>query len=212
MSEDIDAELISSIKTHLNDVKSEELFKRKNALTQLLKKTFPEGKTFSQPTYHEAFTECQMQIMRSFRDKSEMNRDLAIQIISKFVQHLDLNDYYLTYIFPVLVERIGSVEIIEESEEIRLELVEFLREIINKYTESECLVPFLNDCIQILCQSVVDGYPKIKEASCNCIMDLAKALPRHFHMQCDNLIKPVLKAFTHQHFRIRVIAVRTICN
>lgn len=197
------------IKPFVSDLQSEELFRRKSALKELNRILFSDN-NFSEQAYHETFSECYMQVLKCFRDKSETCREISIEIMTNFIQNLEVNDYYLTYIFPAIVERIGTVELIEESEELRLELVNFLIAIIERYKNTNQLVPFLNDCILILCQTVIDKYPKVKEISCKCIIELADALPRHFHMQCESLIEPVLKNFSHQHFRIRVISINTI--
>ncbi|EFA07827.2 HEAT repeat-containing protein 2-like Protein [Tribolium castaneum] len=150
-----------------------------------------------------------MYCLNGFRDKTEVVREQAIKFMHfLIIDKLPLNDFYLTYVCPVLVERVGTLELIEESEEIRLELVKFLQAIILKYSNSEQLKPFLNDCVVILCQTITDKHPAIKELSCKCVTDLAEALPRDFHMQAENLIKPIVSCFGHQRFRVRVEAIR----
>ncbi|GLV34449.1 HEAT repeat containing 2 [Carabus blaptoides fortunei] len=202
--------VITFVKQFRNDLQSDELYRRKKTLQNINEKIFPEGVKYSQSVYHQTFADCHLQVLKCFRDSSETCRELAVQLMANFIKHLDLNDYYLTYIFPVLVERIGTAELVEQSEELRLELVNFLLLIVTTYAKNECLVPFLNVAVNILRQTVVDDYPKIKEASCKCVIELAAALPRHFHLQCDSLVKPVIQSFRHQHYRIRVIAIRAI--
>lgn len=201
---------ITFVKQFRNDLQSDELYRRKKTLQDFNDKIFPEDVKFSQCIYQQTFADCHLQVLKCFRDSSETCRELAVQVMVNFIKHLDRNDYYLTYIFPVLVERIGTAELVEQSEELRLELVNFLSLIVTTYAKTECLVPFLNDMVQILRQTAVDDYPKIKEASCRCIIQLATALPRHFHLQCDSLVQPVLQSFRHQHYRVRVIAIQAI--
>lgn len=149
-------------------------------------------------------------ILKSFSDASEACRDSAILIISNFVERLPLNDYYLTYILPVIVRRIGSPEIVEESEEIRLVLIELVHKILEKYKATHLLTPFINDFTSILTKTSTDPYPKVKLEACECIILLTKVLQRDFHFQSESYVKPVLSNFAHQHFRVRVAAVRTI--
>lgn len=159
------------------------------------------------------FTETHMYTLNAFRDKTEVVREQGIKFMQFFIiDVLPLNDFYLTYVCPVLVERIGSLELIEESEEIRLELVKFLQAIILKYSNTEQLKPFLGDCVTILCQTAKDKHPAIKELSCRCVIDLAEALPKDFHMQAENLIKPIVSCLGHQRFRVRVEAIRALGN
>ncbi|CAG9767080.1 unnamed protein product [Ceutorhynchus assimilis] len=157
------------------------------------------------------YTETYMYFLNGLRDESEAVREQAIKFVNFLItQRLPLNDFYLTYIFPVLLERIGSVELIETSEEVRLQMVQLLRAIIIKYSNTIQLKPFLNDSTIVLCETVKDKYPAIKELSCQTIISLAKALPKDFHLQSETLLKPVLSCFTHQRYKIRVEAIKAV--
>lgn len=157
------------------------------------------------------FSDTYMYILTGLRDKTESVREQAIAfVISFYIDILPINDFYLTYLFPILVERIGSVEIIEESEEIRLLLLQLMNKIIKKYSGTQQLEPFLNDCVIILAETVKDKYPAIKELSCYIILNLSQALPKVFHMQAETLIKPVVTCLNHQRFKVRVASVNAI--
>lgn len=159
----------------------------------------------------QIFNELHIYVLKAFRDKSEAVRSQAIKFMFWFLlEKLTLNDYYLTYIFPILVERIGTVELVEESEEIRLELLQFLQAIIWSYSNTKYLKPFINDIITVLCETVKDKYPEIKQTSCKCITNAAQAFPRDFHLQSENLVKPVLTAFKHQRYKVRMEAILCI--
>lgn len=186
---------------------SDNKYERKRALERLKKLTDKKDVTEQM----KLFTEYQVHILKCFRDDSETCRDLSIDIMLNLIKNLALNDYYITYVFPVLVERIGTPELIEESEELRLKLIEFMNEVIKIYSKTEYLTPFLNDIILILVNSLIDKYPKVKYACCETIILVSEALPTHFHLQCESLIKPLIKCFTHQHYKIREIAVKATC-
>lgn len=192
-------------------LQSENKRTRKQSLIDLQNFISDQNHEFSDRDLRSIFTETHMYTLNGFRDKTESVREQAIKFMYFFViEKLPLNDFYLTYIFPVIVERIGSVELIEESEEIRLQLVQFLQAIILKYDNTEQLKPFLGDCVTVLCESVKDKHPSIKELSCKCIEDLSRALPRDFHLQAESLIKPVITCFTHQRYKVRVEAIKAI--
>ncbi|CAG9815936.1 unnamed protein product [Phaedon cochleariae] len=157
------------------------------------------------------FTETYIYLLNGLRDKTEAVREQAIKFITFLIIHkLPLNDFYLTYVFPVIVERIGTVELIEESEEVRLQMLQLLNDIITRYSNTVQLKPFLNDCVIILCETVKDKFPSIKELSCSTIIKLAAALPRDFHNQAEVLIAPVLSCFGHQRYKVRVEAICAI--
>lgn len=202
------SEKIVEAKKICYNLQSEDKRVRKQALIDL-QKCLTSHDEFTDQNLQTIFNEIHIYTLKAFRDKTEAVRSQAIKFMSFFIiDKLPKNDYYLTYIFPVFVERIGTVELVEESEEIRLELLQFMRAIIAKYAGTIQLKPFLNDCVTVLCESVKDKHPEVKEASCKCITQLANALPRDFHMQAESLVKPVLTAFGYQRYKIRVEAVK----
>lgn len=176
-------------------------------LQQFLTKT----ENLSHQDLRNIFSETYMYTLNGLRDKTETVREQAIAFIRfLYIDILPLNDFYLTYLFPILVERIGSVEIIEESEELRLQLLYLMNDIITKYSGMEQLKSFLNDSIIILTETIKDKYPAIKELSCNIILNLSLALPKDFHMQAETLIKPILTCFNHQRFKVRVASIYAV--
>lgn len=189
-------------------LQNEDRKQRRAALTEFL--SILTTKTIDSEILTNVFNETQVYLVNTLRDKYEDIRELGIKCLKHLIQTLPVNDFYLTYIFPVLVERIGTVELVEESEEIREELVKFLYQIIEKYSNCEEMKPFLNDSFTILSKTVKDKYPAIKELSCRTIVLLAHALPRDFHLQAESFIQPVLTCFNHQRFRVRVEGIKCI--
>lgn len=180
---------------------------RKQALMNF--RTYLLTNEFTDEELQFIFNETHIYTLKAFRDKTEAVRSEAINFMRCLIlDKLPKNDYYLTYIFPVLVERIGTVELVEESEEVRLEMLQFMQSIIVKYSKTIHLKPFLNDCVSVLCETVKDKHPAIKELSCKCITQLAEACPDYFHTQAESLVKPVLTVFSYQRFKIRLEAIK----
>ena len=71
-------------------------------------------------------------------------------------------DTFLPYIIPVAVSRLGGVEIIEPSEEVRLQLVQFVSQVA-KRCDGANLPAYLNDFVTILQRTITDPYPEIKK-------------------------------------------------
>lgn len=148
-------------------------------------------------------------ILRCFNDKAEACREFAVKIITDIISYLHQEDDYLIYLMPALLQRLGGQERIESSEEVRLLKVSLLHCVINKYRPT-LLSSYVNDIIQILVNTLVDPYPKIKKESCECSADLAETIPRHFYTYSQSLIVPILQSVTHQHYRIRIVAITAI--
>ncbi|XP_039753956.1 dynein assembly factor 5, axonemal [Pararge aegeria] len=198
-----------ALEQYLTALQSESKIVRRSGLVKINEEIF-ENPLNEDCDLTVVFPQIYAYILKSFSDVSEACRDSAILIISNFIERLPLNDYYLTYILPVVVRRIGCPELVEESEEIRLVLIELAHKILKKYKGTHLLSPFINEFTSILTKTSTDPYSKVKLEACDCIILLTKVMQRDFHFQSESYVKPVLSNFNHQHFRVRVAAVRAI--
>ncbi|PSN32857.1 Dynein assembly factor 5 [Blattella germanica] len=186
-----------------NDLKSDDKKTRKKAIERLSKFLY---ENYSRLDKTERVDQIFKSILRCFSDKTENCREEAVNVVIHVINTYEEEEQYLMYLMPVLLQRLGGQDIAEPSEEVRLSLVSLMHSVIKKFT-SDSLPPYLNDMIQILVKTLVDPHPKIKKESCECASDLAKTIPKHFHMQSEPLIMPLLQNFTHQHYRVRIAAI-----
>lgn len=201
----------AALEIYITALQSDSKMSRKHALVKLNEEIF-ENPVNRDCDLTVVFPEVYAYILKSFSDASEACREIAALIISNFIEKLPLNDYYLTYILPVIVRRIGCAETVEESEEIRLVLIQLVHNILEKYKVTYLLSPFIGDFTNILTKTVTDPFPKVKLEACECIILVTKILQRDFHFQCESYVKPILSNFGHQHFRVRVAAIKAIGN
>jgi dynein assembly factor 5 len=122
---------------------------------------------------------------------------------------VDNVDTFLPYIIPVAVSRLGGVEISEPSEEVRLQLVQFITQVV-KRCHGDNLPAYLTDFITILQRTIIDPYPEIKKESCQLCIIMAPKIPDHFHMQAESLMTPLIATLTHQHSKVRVTCLKAI--
>ena len=70
---------------------------------------------------------------------------------------------FLPLLLPVLVSRLGSEEVTEPSEELRLQLLCLLSSLVQACACG--MAPYLDDMILILQRTIVDPYPELKKVS-----------------------------------------------
>ncbi len=83
--------------------------------------------------------------------------------LSSFLVEVSDVTSFLPLFLPVAVARLGTQEITEPSEELRLCLVTLLSAIV-----SRCGVdigPYLNDMVVILMRTIIDPFPEVKKVS-----------------------------------------------
>ncbi|NWV57716.1 DAAF5 factor, partial [Daphoenositta chrysoptera] len=68
--------------------------------------------------------------------------------------------------------------------------------------------PHLGDIARLLQATLLDHYAEVRRESCRCAVACARAVPEHFHMQSESLIKPLMQTISHQHYRVRVDVIQ----
>lgn len=189
-------------------LQAEDKNRRRDALKEIINYVLPSIEKLEVEKMLEVWETLHKHTARLLNDPMEVCRDLTIEILKKFYEILPVKERNIVYIMPILYRRLSCQELIEQSEEVRLNCVLLLKVLIPKYKDH--LPIYMDDFMAILSRTVVDNYPNVKRESCECIALLANTAPSHFYSQSEKVIKPVLSNFAHQHYRVRVASVRCI--
>ncbi|XP_054247137.1 dynein axonemal assembly factor 5 [Indicator indicator] len=139
-------------------------------------------------------------------DTAERCRELSLQLLCHGLSHGDRPGEALPVVLPALVQRLCPPQGFEPSEELRLGLVQLLSLLLQRC--GVAMVPYLTEIIHILQATLLDHYAEVRRESCRCAMACAQAMPEHFHMQSESLIKPLMQTISHQHYRVRVDVIQ----
>ncbi|XP_076222309.1 dynein axonemal assembly factor 5 [Nomia melanderi] len=186
-------------------LQSEEKKRRIQGLKEILdilKLSYPESEILE---LWNAVNKCLLKILT---DPAEICRDKALEIFKLLITNLTPHDNYIMYLLPILSRRLGSQDLIESSEEIRLKCVTLLKLLILKY--NNLLASYIDDLIKILIHTITDNYSLVKRESCACVSELAKNLSKHLYVHSEKFLKPILDNFTHQHYRVRISSIISI--
>ena len=186
----------------------ENKFQRKQALEDILKRTFEVKTPLETAKLVEIWVTVHKPVVKVLNDPSEACREIAVEILKEFLCALPPEDKYIVYTIPVLAKRLSSQELIEQSEEVRLKCVSLLRIIIPLYRDH--LPAYFEDLVRILTRTVTDNYPTVKKESCQCITELARTVPRYFYSRSTSFVKSIVGNFSHQHYKIRVASIKAI--
>lgn len=206
-SNEVVSDFNRSVQRHLNCLTDENRNVRRKALCAIEDEFIKYNLT--QENFEIIFTSTILNhLLKSFTDTVEKCREISLTIIENSLDKLSQPEKALDNIIPALVKRLGQQDILEPSEEIRLQAVNLLCILIEKCSQN--IAPFVGEIIKILQQTLGDSYPEVKKASCACSCLLAKTCPQYFHMESELLIKPLLLSITHQHSKVRVQVINTI--
>uniref|UniRef100_A0A7N8XPP7 Dynein axonemal assembly factor 5 n=1 Tax=Mastacembelus armatus TaxID=205130 RepID=A0A7N8XPP7_9TELE len=197
------SDVLRGLARHLNCLNEDNKATRKRALEQIKRETVDKG--LSSDVLQEVFLALLKPLLKCLSDPMERCRETAIAVITEFIRCVPKPEESLAYLMPCLAQRLGDKEILEPAEELRLCAVEMLTltvEVCGKH-----LAPYLNEMINILQRTIVDPFPEVKRESCKCTINFAKCVPGQFHMQAENLVKPLMQTIAHQHSRVRVSVI-----
>jgi dynein assembly factor 5, axonemal len=202
-------------------IQNQERMVRQRALKELLEFCEKKGNLTGENAV-EVFDSVYLCLIKCYSDRFEMCRSLSCSIVTEILKHLEQNDYYLSLLVPVIAKRLATQDVVEDSEEMRLQVLKQLNFIITKYKDlnvtgtvhsqadgdDRLLKPY-NDIVDILKTCLLDSYPAIIKESCEVIKITAASSPS-FHYRAEALADPLINLLKHRQSPIRIAVVEAL--
>lgn len=153
-----------------------------------------------------------LHLVKCYADRFESIRSLAVSVVSQFLASFQMhNEFFLNYIVPTIRRRIGLPELIEQSEELQLQLLEQVYQIIDRFrsTDEDRLMRAYNDIIDIVARNLINRYADANKQSCRVIRLLA-TVTRSFYMRAESLVDPLIQLLNHRQSPSRIESVETL--
>lgn len=149
-------------------------------------------------------------IVETFADEAETCRQRAVNLAILYVNSCQIhNEDVLLQLLSTVHRRVVTAEERESCEEIRLLYVDLLKNVILKQKLS--ISPYLKEIVECLVYFTSDQCPEVKKKSCECISELAKAVPE-FRLHSDNITNAMIKILKHKHYKVRVAVINSLCE
>lgn len=133
--------------------------------------------------------------------------------IAEFKARLVSNSQLRYDLILKLCTRINEVPFPEQSEELRLKVVDLLN-ILLATLESEAadkqMFEVCEKCLVAMSKALTDAFPAVKRSCCDVLAHLARLEPSLLRMQAKTVLKPLLSNATHQHSRVRAASLRAL--
>ena len=194
-------EILKVLARPMNTLSGENKVARRKALEKIICESVQRDPVLEKDKLQKVAVEVHRHVAMVLSDESERCRELAISLIKDFMLMIPQPNVLFSSIFPILVERLAQKDIKEDSEELRLQLVQIL--ILTIQLAQTGAVQYLYDYVQILKVTIADPFAEVKKESCKCAALLAKTIPAYFHQHSENLVNPLLTQISHQHSKVR---------
>lgn len=193
------------------NIQSSEKSKCQAALKELLKIVSDQA---DDENLKKLLDQTYLHLVKCYTDRFESTRSLAISIVSRFLNGFrSRNEYFLDYILPTIRRRIGLPELIEQSEELQLQLLEQVWEIVEHFqsTDEDLLMRVYNDIMDIVIRNLTNRYANAHRQCCKVIQLLATATPS-FCRRAESLVDPLTELLCHRQSATRITAIETLGN
>ena len=204
------AAVVQIIQRDINRLNSDDRSARKSA-TAALKGVFLRADVLATPGALDTLLGAAMTpLVRRLHDQVERCRADAIELFRGVLPRLASAASLLETVLPEIKERIGSKTVEEPSEEVRLLLVQFVRELVETESLREPLASYTDKVVEIVGKMLTDPYADIKRECCLCVDSLHRAVPELARHHAPSLARSVLENTGHQHSKVRAACVRAL--
>ncbi|CAL8081950.1 unnamed protein product [Calicophoron daubneyi] len=143
----------------------------------------------------------------SLNDTVEVNRELAVVVNKDLIDAVPSVSVILPSLLPALTKRLGQKEVVEPSEELRLETLRLLKTVLDKSVDVN---PYVDDYLSILRVTISDAFHEVKKLSCVIAQELASRKSHRFYQTSEIIIEPLLSCLVHQHSKVRSCAINSL--
>lgn len=224
---------LAYIQRDINCLGEEQLSVRLQSLQKLQRLLVEQVEMLSTDTINAVSESLLKPLLKRMKDKSEKCRECAIKILCSLVENTSDLVGMLPYVFPTLVSRLGSedldgvahlpevmrpdpeqkpVEIarpVEESEELRFFLSRLVASLLARLNPAQ-VYSYIDEATGLLRAGAMDPYHEVKALSCETMIAFChnnQEMLLHFALPMS---RSLTSCFTHNHARIRIIALRAL--
>ncbi|KAH7292366.1 hypothetical protein KP509_29G064800 [Ceratopteris richardii] len=201
---------VQSIRRDLNCVSDMDRNVRRNSLQRLHKRLTQKQTLPPTPVLQEAWDNDILPILvKSVSDNAESCRELAVQLLVFGIQNSIVVEQTMALCLSPLIERIGNLPMKEDSEEVRLLLIQLVKSLVLSCS-LEMLSTNLEPIVQILKSSLADQYHEIKKEACDVIHSVIGRTKNFTQQSLESLLKASIPNLKHPHSKVRLATLQGI--
>lgn len=149
-------------------------------------------------------------ICRMLADPAEKCRFSALNFVKATAEILDDTAVLLQHAVPVLRKRMAQANIIEPSEELRLNIVQLLCGPLLK-KGGAFLEDYLEEIVPIILKGLDDPFHEVKKECCRLTVEIPSFVPhRACEAHVEQLLQSVVKNLAHPHFKVRCTLISAV--
>jgi len=149
-------------------------------------------------------------LLKVLSDKVEKNRELGIQILSKFFEQVkNIDNDLVNSVLREIASRLRETPFPEQSEELRLALINLLMLIFRKGYHQP-FIQNLSEIMHTISKVLTDSYADIKREASQFVIDLSHGIRESVGSHSMAVIKSLAKNLSHQHSKVRKATIESL--
>jgi len=204
-------EFLLTIRRDINCLNEKDKVVRRNSLIKLEKAIRSNRKVSEELVLRAFLEELHKPLLRLLSDQGEKCRELSIELLSDFlseITHNQLNDL-LPLVLSAVLGRICTQPFPEQSEEIRVEILELIEKICE--LAKELIIPFTHDVVDALANALHDSCPDAKKKCCSLVTRITSITePARLANCAAPLVQSLVTTLKHRHWKVRKAALESL--
>lgn len=147
-------------------------------------------------------------LTKSLVDPIEKCREISMKILETMVTRVDDLYQFLPNLMPLYTARLGQLQVVEPSEEIRIQMIKTLNNVVVRTGNS--FSPFTEETVNILARTCQDSFQNIRKESFLLIINLCKSVARALALHGGAVTKMILPSLSHRHSSVRIAALQAL--
>eukprot|EP00884_Botryococcus_braunii_P011387 jgi/Botrbrau1/20249/Bobra.31_1s0038.1 len=207
---------LATIQLQINCLYNSDRYKRISALEILCGKLLP-GPANAKPPSQDVLQALingplLVPLLQLLSDPVEKCRERVTYIISQLLPTLPGPLVILPQLLTALLQRLGSLPPLEQSEEVRLALVRLYTSLLQREAVTE-LRDHGTEFAKLIRHALLDPYHEIKKAGCVALVSWLRCAHRTtVSSATETLVDALLEGCTHSHSQIRLTSVEALTS
>lgn len=146
-------------------------------------------------------------LLKIIADPIEKHREIAIDIFIKLINRIKFDKLLISILLTAIFQRLNKIPFAEPSEELRINLINLLQSILDKYTEE--FKPQLYELAKMISVLLTDQCPELKVKLSQFIINLTKKLKKDIGIYSKKILSSLSLNLKHQQNKIRKITLNS---
>ncbi|QDZ21938.1 hypothetical protein HOP50_06g44790 [Chloropicon primus] len=149
---------------------------------------------------------------RLLNDQAEKCREAALLFAKAAAEVLPNTSLLFQRTVPAVKARVGSDQVAEPSEELRLWMIQLLRGEMSKKCDKSHVQAYISEIVAVVVKGLDDPFHEVKKETCRLVEELPGIVANDALLleHAESIVKGIVRNMAHPHNKVRVLLVSAV--